>query len=229
AGGAGGPPGLPGRPHGAARHGRTLHAGDRQGVPVMTLPRFYPIFDSTGWLERMLPLGVEFVQLRIKDRPEAEVRSQVREALALRHGATIVVNDYWRIAIDEGAQWIHLGQEDLAEADLAAIRRAGLRVGISTHDHEELERALAADADYVALGPVYPTILKKMKWHVQGLERVTEWKRRVGDRPLCAIGGMTPERALDALAAGADLVSVVTDITLNPDPEARVREWLERV
>jgi thiamine-phosphate pyrophosphorylase len=197
----------------------------------MTLPRFYPIFDSTGWLERMLPLGVEFVQLRIKDRPEAEVRSQVREALALarRHGATIVVNDYWRIAIDEGAQWIHLGQEDLAEADLAAIRRAGLRVGISTHDHEELERALAADADYVALGPVYPTILKKMKWHEQGLERVTEWKRRVGDRPLCAIGGMTPERALDALAAGADLVSVVTDITLNPDPEARVREWLERV
>lgn len=197
----------------------------------MTLPRFYPIFDSTGWLERMLPLGVEFVQLRIKDRPEAEVRSQVREALALarRHGATIVVNDYWRIAIDEGAQWIHLGQEDLAEADLAAIRRAGLRVGISTHDHEELERALAADADYVALGPVYPTILKKMKWHEQGLERVTEWKRRVGDRPLCAIGGMTPKRALDALAAGADLVSVVTDITLNPDPEARVREWLERV
>ena len=197
----------------------------------MTLPRFYPIFDGTDWLARMLPLGVEFVQLRVKDRPEAELRTQVREGLALarRHGATLVVNDYWRIAIDEGAQWIHLGQEDLAEADLAAIRRAGLRVGISTHDHEELERALAADADYVALGPVYPTILKKMKWHEQGLERVTEWKRRVGDRPLCAIGGMTPERALDALAAGADLVSVVTDITLNPDPEARVREWLERV
>ena len=197
----------------------------------MTLPRFYPIFDSTGWLERMLPLGVEFVQLRIKDRPEAEVRSQVREALALarRHGATIVVNDYWRIAIDEGAEWIHLGQEDLAEADLAAIRRAGLRIGISTHDHEELERALAADADYAALGPVYPTILKKMKWHEQGLGRVTEWKRLVGERPLCAIGGMTPDRGVDALAAGADLVSVVTDITLNPEPEARVREWLERV
>ncbi|MFA7504831.1 MAG: thiamine phosphate synthase [Burkholderiaceae bacterium] len=197
----------------------------------MNLPRFYPIFENTDWLARMLPLGVRFVQLRIKDRPEAELREQVREALALarRHDATIVVNDYWRIAIDEGADWIHLGQEDLADADLAAIRRAGLRVGISTHDHEELERALAADPDYVALGPVYPTILKKMKWHEQGLERVTEWKRLVGARPLCAIGGMTPSRAADALAAGADLVSVVTDITLNPDPEARVREWLERV
>lgn len=197
----------------------------------MNLPRFYPIFESTDWLARMLPLGVQFVQLRIKDRPEAELRAQVREAIALarRHGAMLVVNDYWRIAIDEGADWIHLGQEDLAEADLAAIRRAGLRVGISTHDHEELDRALAVDPDYVALGPVYPTILKKMKWHEQGLERVTEWKRLVGARPLCAIGGMTPERAADALAAGADLVSVVTDITLNPDPEARVREWLERV
>ncbi len=197
----------------------------------MTLPRFYPIFDGTDWLARMLPLGVEFVQLRVKDRPEAELRTQVREGLALarRHGATLVVNDYWRIAIDEGAEWIHLGQEDLAEADLAAIRRAGLRIGISTHDHEELERALAADADYVALGPVYPTILKKMKWHEQGLGRVTEWKRLVGERPLCAIGGMTPDRGVDALAAGADLVSVVTDITLNPEPEARVREWLERV
>jgi len=197
----------------------------------MNLPRFYPIFDSAQWLARMLPLGVRFVQLRIKDRPEAELREQVRESLALarRHGATLVVNDYWQVAIDEGADWIHLGQEDLADADLAAIRRAGLRVGISTHDHEELERALAAEPDYVALGPVYPTILKKMKWHEQGLERVGEWKRLVGARPLCAIGGMTPARAPDALAAGADLVSVVTDITLNPDPEARVREWLECV
>lgn len=197
----------------------------------MKLPRFYPIFDDTDWLARMLPLGVEFVQLRVKDRPEPELREQVREGLALarRHGATLVVNDYWRIAIDEGADWVHLGQEDLAEADLPAIRRAGLSVGISTHDHEELERALAADADYVALGPVYPTILKKMKWHAQGLERVTEWKRLVGERPLCAIGGMTPERGVDALAAGADIVSVVTDITLNPEPEARVREWLERM
>ena len=97
---------------------------------------------------------------------------------------------------------------------------------MSTHDHEELDRALSVDPDYVALGPVWPTILKKMKWTEQGLERVTEWKRLIGDTPLCAIGGMTPDRARAALAAGADLCSVVTDITLNDKPEDRTREWL---
>ena len=81
--------------------------------------------------------------------------------------------------------------------------------------------------DYVALGPVYPTILKKMKWHQQGLPRVTEWKARVGDIPLVGIGGMSVERARGVFEAGADIVSVVTDITLNDDPEGRVREWIE--
>ncbi len=194
----------------------------------MTLPRFYPIFDSSDWLERMLPLGVRFVQLRIKDRPAPETRAEIRRGIALarRHGAMLVVNDHWRIAIDEGADWVHLGQEDLDGADIAALRDHGIRLGLSTHDDTELARALAHDPDYIALGPVWPTILKAMKWAPQGLERVTEWKRRVGATPLCAIGGMTPERGRAALAAGADLVSAVTDITLNDDPEARLREWL---
>lgn len=195
----------------------------------MKLPRFYPIFDSAGWLSRMLPLGVQFCQLRIKDRSEHATRGEVSESIALakRHGAVVVVNDYWQLAIEEGAEWVHLGQEDLDDADLTALRRAGVRVGISTHDHAELERALSMDPDYVALGPVYPTILKKMKWAEQGLERVSEWKSRVGDIPLCAIGGMTVERARGAFDAGADLISVVTDVTLNENPERRVREWLE--
>ena len=194
----------------------------------MTLARFYPVFDSLGWLERALPLGVGLVQLRIKDRPPEALRAEIRAALALarRHGAALVVNDHWQLAIEEGAEWLHLGQEDLDSADLPAIRRAGLRLGISTHDHAELERALALAPDYIALGPVYPTILKQMKWHQQGLERVTEWKRLVGDIPLCAIGGMSVERAAGAFAAGADLVAAVTDITLHPDPEARMRDWL---
>ncbi|MCC5964761.1 MAG: thiamine phosphate synthase [Natronohydrobacter sp.] len=194
----------------------------------MTLPRFYPIFDSIDWLERALPLGVKLVQLRIKDRDPDALRLDIRVAVALarQHGAALVINDHWQIAIDEGADWLHLGQEDLDEADLPAIRSAGLRLGISTHDHAELDRALALAPDYIALGPVYPTILKKMKWHQQGLERVTEWKGLVGDTPLCAIGGMTVERAPGAFDAGADIVSAVTDITLNPDPEARMRDWL---
>jgi thiamine-phosphate pyrophosphorylase len=194
----------------------------------MTLPRFYPIFDSLPWLERAVPLGVKLVQLRIKDRPQQDLRADIKAALALTrlHGATLVVNDHWHIAIDEGADWVHLGQEDLDTADLPAIRRAGLRLGVSTHDHAELDRTLALAPDYVALGPVYPTILKKMKWRQQGLDRVTEWKRLVGDIPLCAIGGMSVERAEGAFAAGADLVSVVTDITLNADPDGRIRDWM---
>ncbi len=195
----------------------------------MKLPRFYPIFNSADWIARALPLGVKLVQLRAKDLSEAETRAQIITArdLCAKAGATLVVNDYWRIAIEEGCDFVHLGQEDLDEADMPAIRRAGLRLGVSTHDNEELERGLSFDPAYIALGPVYPTILKKMKWTEQGLNRVTEWKARVGKTPLCAIGGMTVERAPGALAAGADIVSAVTDITLNKDPEARMRSWLE--
>jgi thiamine-phosphate pyrophosphorylase len=194
----------------------------------MMLPRFYPIFDSAAWLERALPLGVKLVQLRLKDMDAAALRAEIRTGLALarQHGAALVVNDHWQIAIDEGADWLHLGQEDLDTADIPAIRRAGLKLGLSTHDHAELDRALALSPDYVALGPVYPTILKQMKWHQQGVERVTEWKRLAGDVPLCAIGGLTPGRGRECLDAGADLVAAVTDITLNADPEGRMRDWL---
>ena len=194
----------------------------------MKLPRFYPIFDNSDWLERALPLGVKFVQLRIKDRDPDALRLDIRVGLALAraHGAALVVNDHWQLALEEGAEWLHLGQEDLDEADLPAIRRAGLKLGLSTHDHAELDRALALKPDYVALGPVYPTILKQMKWQQQGLERVCEWKALVGETPLVAIGGMSVERAAGAFEAGADVVSAVTDITLNTDPEARIAEWL---
>lgn len=195
----------------------------------MTLDRFYPIFDSTDWLRRLLPLGIKLVQLRIKDQPQDVVLEEVKAAydLCAKAGVVLVVNDHWEAAIEAGAQWVHLGQEDLDAADVAAIRKAGLKLGVSTHDDAELDRALALDPDYVALGPVYPTILKKMKWHQQGLPKLTEWKARIGDIPLVAIGGMSVERAAGAFDAGADIVSAVTDITLNEDPERRVREWLE--
>ncbi len=194
----------------------------------MTLPRFYPIFDHPDWLERALPLGVRLVQLRIKDRPEAELRDMIARGrdLCRAAGATLVVNDHWRLAMDLGCDWVHLGQEDLDTADLPALRRAGVRIGLSTHDEAELVRALAQRPDYVALGPVWPTVLKKMKWHRQGLDRVRDWKARVGDLPLVAIGGLTTQRAPRAFAAGADIASVVTDITLDPDPEARIRDWI---
>lgn len=196
---------------------------------MSALPRFYPIFDHCDWLERLLPLGIELVQLRIKDTPEPELRAQLRAARALcrEHRCQLVVNDYWQLALEEGCDFVHLGQEDLDTADVAAIRSGGLRLGLSTHDDAELDRALALQPDYIALGPVYPTILKKMKWQQQGLGKVREWRERVGDTPLVAIGGMSVERAAGAFEAGADVVSAVTDITLNDDPAARVRAWLQ--
>ncbi len=195
----------------------------------MTLPRFYPIVDSAAWVGRLVGAGARLIQLRVKDAPPAEIDAQVRGALAIcrRSGALLVVNDHWQAAIEAGADWVHLGQGDLDTADVAALRAKGLQIGISTHSHEELERALALAPDYVALGPIYPTILKAMPFAPQGLERIGEWKRLVGEIPLVAIGGLTIERGVACLAAGADVVSVVTDITLNADPEGRARAWIE--
>ncbi|PWK64661.1 thiamine phosphate synthase [Aminobacter sp. AP02] len=194
----------------------------------MKLDPFYLIVDSAAWIERLVPLGVKLVQLRIKDMDEAGLRREIRAAKAVceRHDCQLIVNDYWRLAIDEGCDFVHLGQEDLAEADVKAIRSAGLRLGLSTHDDAELDTALAADPDYVALGPVYPTILKAMKWAPQGLDRIAIWKQRVGAVPLVAIGGLNVERLAGVFAQGADSAAVVTDITLNADPEARTRQWL---
>ena len=195
----------------------------------MTLDRFYPIFESAQWLARMLPLGVRLVQLRIKNRSPDAIRREVSRSKRLcdAHGATVVINDHWRDAIDTGCDFVHLGQEDLDDADIPAIRRSGIRLGVSSHDHSELDRALSLEPDYVALGPIYPTITKEMKWSEQGLERLTEWKRLVGARPLVAIGGMTLKRAAGAFEAGADVAAVVTDITRNRDPEDRLRQWVE--
>lgn len=192
------------------------------------IDRFYPVVPDADWVARLVPMGARFIQLRIKDQPDEELRRQVRAAKAVcaAHGADLVVNDYWRIAIDEKCSWVHLGQEDLADADVKAIRHAGLLLGVSTHDHAELEKGLAADPDYVALGPIYPTLLKKMPWTPQGLERIGEWKKLIGNKPLVAIGGLTVERATLCLAAGADSAAVVGDIVNHADPTGQTRAWL---
>jgi thiamine-phosphate pyrophosphorylase len=190
---------------------------------------FYPIVPDALWVARVVPLGVKMLQLRLKDAPLAEVRRQIAESLeiARRHDCQLIVNDYWREAIEAGADYIHLGQEDLASADIKSIKAAGLRLGISTHSEEELGIALAADPDYVALGPIYETKLKAMKWAPQGLTRISTWKQRVGSLPLVAIGGITPERASAVVAAGADSVAVITDLMTAQDPDARIKAWLD--
>ncbi|WP_439610034.1 thiamine phosphate synthase [Reyranella sp.] len=192
------------------------------------LDPFYPVVPDSSWVLKLVPVGTKLIQLRIKDQQEAEVRRQVREAKAVcaQHGADLIVNDYWQVAIDEGCSWVHLGQEDLVDADVKAVRRAGIRIGVSTHDHAELDKGLAIDPDYVALGPVWPTVLKQMPWAPQGTERLAEWKKLIGDKPLVAIGGLTLERALLCLKSGADIVSVVGDIVNHADPVAQARAWI---
>ena len=196
----------------------------------MTPHAFYPILPDLAWLVRLVPCGIKTVQLRLKEATGQEISRQIAEGLTLcaAHDCQLIVNDYWREAIELGADYIHLGQEDLAAADLKAVKAAGLKLGISTHSHEELRIALKAQPDYVALGPVYETKLKKMKWDPQGLERVTEWKS-LAPCPLVAIGGITVERARGVLKAGADSLAVVTDLVTHDDPETRVAQWLAEV
>lgn len=199
-------------------------------LPLKPAPDvFYPIVPSAAWVARLAPLGVRTMQLRIKEASSDVVRREIAEALeaAKSTGCRLVVNDYWQEAIDLGASELHLGQEDLSAADLPAIHRAGIALGISTHSEEELETALAANPYYVALGPIYETKLKAMKWAPHGLERIGEWRRRIGALPLVAIGGITPERAGLVLQAGADSAAVITDFMTAPHPEARVRLWLD--
>ena len=194
----------------------------------VTLPRFYQIVDNASWLERFLPLGLELVQLRIKDKSEAFVRDQIKAAKALcdQTNCQLIINDYWQIAIDEGCDFIHLGQEDLVDADLTTIKNHDIKFGLSTHDKAELQIAIDTDPAYIALGPVYHTILKSMKWKPQGVEKVGRWKQRLGDIPLVAIGGLTVERAPAVYEQGADSISAVTDVLLNDNPEQRLQEWL---
>jgi thiamine-phosphate pyrophosphorylase len=197
---------------------------DRYAYP----DRFYPVVDSVAWVARLAALGVGTIQLRAKDLDDARALQIVTDALEATKGTAtkVVVNDYWRAAIVAGAKHLHLGQEDLAEADLKAIREAGLTLGISTHDDEELATALRARPDYVALGPIFPTTLKSMRFAPQGIPKITEWKKRIGNIPLVAIGGIKFEQAAAIFAAGADSIAVVSDVTQNADPDARVRQWL---
>jgi thiamine-phosphate pyrophosphorylase len=194
--------------------------------------RFYPVVDSLDWVRRLVALGVGTIQLRAKNLDDSGALQLVSDALEITRDTPtkLVVNDYWRAAIVAGAKHLHLGQEDLAdlaEPDLGAIRQAGMTLGLSTHDDAELETALRAEPDYIALGPIFPTALKSMRFAPQGIAKITEWKKRIGNIPLVAIGGIKLEHAAEIFAAGADSIAVVSDITQNADPDARVRAWLQ--
>ncbi len=168
-------------------------------------------------------------QLRIKQAEPAELNRQIREAVALsrRYGCRLFINDHWQLAIKHGAYGVHLGQEDLELADLAAIRSAGLRLGISTHSYAEIARAHALRPSYIAIGPIYPTTTKLMRFAEQGLARLRRWVELLSPQyPLTAIGGIDAVRAPGVLATGVGSCAMVTAITLAKEPEQVVRELL---
>ncbi|UTO28872.1 thiamine phosphate synthase [Bartonella harrusi] len=195
----------------------------------MKLDPFYLIVDSADWVERLVPLGIKLIQLRMKNEDSKTISQHIKRAKNIcdKLEAQLIINDHWSLAIDEKCNFIHLGQEDLNNADLPAIRKNGIRLGLSTHDEHELDIAISVHPEYIALGPIYPTILKEMKWKPQGLEKIKQWKKRIGALPLVGIGGLTPKRAIGVLKAGANSAAVVTDIILHKKPEQRTQQWIK--
>ncbi|MFC3393565.1 thiamine phosphate synthase [Brenneria rubrifaciens] len=189
-------------------------------APTVQRLGLYPVVDSVEWIERLLGVGVKTIQLRIKNRPDEQVEHEVIQAIALgrQYQARLFINDYWRLAIRHQAYGVHLGQEDLDTADLEAIKQAGLRLGLSTHDDRELARAVAVNPSYIALGHIFPTQTKAMLSSPQGL---TELARHVADLQgrfsTVAIGGISIDKVPAVLSTGVGSIAVVSAITQAAD------------
>ncbi|EOC3062702.1 thiamine phosphate synthase [Cronobacter dublinensis] len=198
-------------------------------APVPRRLGLYPVVDSVEWIARLLEAGVRTLQLRIKDKTDADVEADVRAAIDLgkRYHARLFINDYWRLAIKHQAYGVHLGQEDLQTADLNAIRAAGLRLGVSTHDDMEIDVALAVRPSYIALGHVFPTQTKQMPSAPQGLAQLAAQVQRLGDYPTVAIGGISLARAPAVLETGVGSIAVVSAITQAADWRAATQQLLE--
>jgi thiamine-phosphate pyrophosphorylase len=183
----------------------------------------YAVMPSAQWVERVLDLGVSTVQLRVKEAAPDALTEQIAQSVAAgrRHGARVFINDHWRAAIDAGAYGVHLGQEDLDTADLAAIAAAGLRLGLSTHGYYEMLRALHFRPSYLAFGAVFPTATKSVATAPQGLARLERYVRLLdGVVPLVAIGGIDLARLPAVLATGVGSAAVVSAITGGGHPGA---------
>lgn len=191
----------------------------------------YPVVDSVEWIERLLGAGVRTIQLRIKDKHDDDVEGDIVAAIKLsqQYQARLFINDYWRLAIKHRAYGVHLGQEDMDVTNLDAIRDAGLRLGLSTHDNMEMDRALMARPSYIALGHVFPTNTKQMPSAPQGLAQLAAHIKTLGDYPTVAIGGISIERVPSVLKTGVGGVAVVSAITQAADWRAATVQLLELV
>ncbi len=187
----------------------------------------YVIADSAEWVRQLAALDVPTIQLRIKDAPEAELEREIAAAVAAVSGtrSRLFINDHWQLAIARSAYGVHLGQEDLDQADLRAIADAGIRLGISCHSEYEIARAHALEPSYVALGPIYATTIKRMKFEPQGLKRLTRWAALLRDRyPLVAIGGIDASRAAGVMQCGVHSICVIRAVRDATDPAAAVAQ-----
>ena len=199
--------------------------------PLIARIGFYPVVPTADWVQRLLGWGVRTIQLRIKtvDHAPEQIAAEVRAAIEAGRavpGAQVFINDHWRLALAGGAFGVHLGQEDLGVADIEALRSAGLRLGLSTHTPAELARAHAVRPSYLAIGPIYPTTLKKMPYEPVGLERLALWLPEAAPYPVVAIGGISLERLPGVMACGVDGAAVVSAVTLAADPGQAVLQGL---
>ena len=180
----------------------------------------YPVVDSHDWVEKLVAEGIKTIQLRVKAQSDQHTREQINAATRDLNGSDVClfVNDHWQTAIEAGAYGVHLGQEDLHDANLAAIAEAGLRLGVSTHSYWELARALAVNPSYIALGPIYETTSKQMPFSPQGIDRLQQWVDMLQPQfPVVAIGGINQQRAAELKPTGVGSVAMITAITLAED------------
>ncbi|MCJ8319503.1 MAG: thiamine phosphate synthase [Colwellia sp.] len=187
----------------------------------------YPVVDSIEWLKRLLPLGLEIIQLRVKNRTDEQLALIIQQAVALsQHYKTrLFINDYWQLAIEHGAYGVHIGQEDLVDTDINAINEAGLRLGISTHGCYEFLLAQQLKPSYLAIGAIFPTKTKDMTGQIQGIDNLSQILSLATDIPVVAIGGINLARAASVWQTGVDSIAVVTAITEAQQPEQAVEDF----
>ena len=190
-----------------------------------TLP-LYPIVDSIDWVKRLLEHGIGLVQIRLKNREDADRRSEIKQAIELgnQHPGNVIINDEWELALEFGAYGVHLGQDDLVTADLDALRAARMVLGLSTHSPFEIARALAYKPSYIAIGTVHQTSSKVMDYEALGAERFEQFAGWL-DLPVVAIGGINSGNAQDLLSRGASCCAVISEVTQAPDLNLRLDKW----
>ncbi|CAK3401356.1 thiamine-phosphate pyrophosphorylase [Vibrio crassostreae] len=194
----------------------------------------YPVVDDVEWIDRLLKLGINTVQLRIKNPQQADLEQQVARSIELgrEYNAQVFINDYWQLALKHGAFGVHLGQEDIEESNLSQLSQAGIKIGLSTHGYYELLRIVQINPSYIALGHIFPTTTKQMPSKPQGLVRLSLYQQLIDTipyteeltgYPTVAIGGIDQSTAAQVWECGVSSLAVVRAITLATDPQKVIK------